>query len=87
MPDLGPAFNQLSAPEKAAVMKAVDILARQYPETAGDVSVTSAYGSITLSVKAAAGRDVVIQSDMMGPITDIMLSSGILIVLLVSRKD
>ena len=87
MPDLGPGFNKLSGPEQAAVLTVVDKLARQYPEAAGDVAVTSAFGSISVNVKAPPGREMEIQNALMGAVTDIMLDTGILIILLVSRRD
>jgi hypothetical protein len=68
-------------------MQALSHLSRLHPDVASDVTVSSTFGSVTLNVKAPVGKEMSVQNDMMGPITDIMLATGVLIMMLVVRRD
>ena len=79
----GPKFETLNDDQKKAVGLFVDTLRQRFPEAAGDISAEEQFGSVALKLGGiGAGRIGEVESGMQDIQTDIMLSTGVLLMLM-----
>lgn len=79
----GPKFETLTDDQKKAVELFVDSLRQRFPEAAGNVTADEQFGSVALKLGGiGAGRIGEVESGMSDVQTDIMLSTGVLLMLM-----
>lgn len=79
----GPSFSSLNQEQQSAVKNFADMLRQRFPEAASTLEAAEQFGSVVLKIRGiSAGKLSEIESGMQDVQTQIMLDTGVLLMLL-----